>query len=553
MTIRSKIVLITLPLIMTPLLLVMMIGVFSARNGMTQVALKLLSFKSGVLLSYMDNQWLLLNNHGLESDPEYVEISKLTIADYAATLIEGEEDIIFSLDSSGNTVWCTTEGYQLTPDESLRIIGDADVKGKHWNEFRSGEELYVGDMNFFAPFDWIVVNAVQKDYFYGSISKIISRTLLITVVSLLLSILFLFIFSLYLTKPLKRITAVIHNIIQTNDLSMKVSLDFRDEIGELGHYFNIMTTELDMANRQIKNYALRAVISRRNERKIRSIFQKYVPRDVIEKYYMEPESMLEGENRVLGILFSDIRDFTNFSEKLPPHEVVESLNKYFDFMVEIIMKHNGIVDKYIGDAIMAFFGAPVHHDNDAVEAVSAGLDMIDALIRFNQWQCEHGRQPFQMGVGINYGLMTVGNIGTEKKMDYTVIGDMVNLASRMEGLTKYYKQNILIAKSVYKKLEGKMPCRLIDRVRVKGKTEIHSVYTVRRELGQWEADAWEIYSQGMKLYYDRKFNDAYENFEIAMKLMPGDYVSEVYRNRSDFYRKEPPPEEWQGETVMDIK
>jgi class 3 adenylate cyclase len=334
---------------------------------------------------------------------------------------------------------------------------------------------------------------------------------------------------------------------------MKVSLEFSDEIGELGHYFNIMTKELGMANRQIKNYALRAVISRRNERKIRNIFQKYVPQDVIEKYYEEPESMLEGESRILGVLFSDIRNFTSFSEKMPPHEVVESLNKYFDFMVEIIMKHNGIVDKYIGDAIMAFFGAPVHHDNDAVEAVSAGLDMIDALARFNQWQFERNRQPFQMGIGINYGFMTVGNIGTEKKMDYTVIGDMVNLASRMEGLTKHYKQKILVAKSVYKKLDGKMPCRLIDRVRVKGKSEVHSVYTVRRELSRWEADAWEIYSQGMKLYFERKFNEAYESFEIAMKLMPGDFISELYRNRCDIFRRQEPPEDWQGVTIMDIK
>ena len=553
MTIRSKIVLITAPLIITPLLLVMMIGVFSARNGMTQVALKLLSFKSGVLMSYMDNQWLLLNNHGLESNPEYVEVSKLTIADYAGTLIEGEEDVIFSLDDTGEIVWSTSDPSLLGEEEGRRIIQEAKIGGRHWNEFISGGKAYVADMYAFAPFDWIVVNGVRKDYFYGSITKIISRTLIITLVSLMVSIMLLLVFSLYLTRPLKRITAVIHNIIKTNDLSMKVSLDYRDEIGELGHYFNIMTTELDMANRQIKNYALRAVISKRNESKIRNIFQKYVPRDVIDKYYGEPESMLEGENRILGVLFSDIRNFTSFSEKMLPQEVVESLNKYFDYMVEIIMNHRGIVDKYIGDAIMAFFGAPVHHDNDAVEAVSAGLDMIDALQDFNRWQAERGRQPFQMGVGINYGLMTVGNIGTEKKMDYTVIGDMVNLASRMEGLTKHYKQDILVAKSIYKKLNEKMPCRLIDRVRVKGKSEVHSVYTVRRELSQWEADAWEVYSQGMKSYFNRQFNDAYENFEIAMKLMPGDFVSELYRNRCDIYRKDPPPEDWQGVTIMDLK
>ncbi len=133
------------------------------------------------------------------------------------------------------------------------------------------------------------------------------------------------------------------------------------------------------------------------------------------------------------MLFSDIRGFTTISEGMSPDDLVSSLNRYFSGQVDIIMNRSGIVDKYIGDAIMAFFGAPVTHDDDALQAILAGIEMSEAVEDFNRQQKELGKPEFHIGVGINYGIVTVGNIGTDKKMDYTVIGDMVNLASRLEG------------------------------------------------------------------------------------------------------------------------
>ncbi|MDY7028721.1 MAG: adenylate/guanylate cyclase domain-containing protein [Spirochaetota bacterium] len=328
---------------------------------------------------------------------------------------------------------------------------------------------------------------------------------------------------------------------------------YRDEIGDLGHRFNMMTEELEKAYGQIKRYAYQAVIARKQERKIRNIFQKYVPIDVIDQVFSNPESLLKGDNRQLAVLFSDIRGFTTIAETLPPEKIVESLNSYFSSMVDIIMNRSGIVDKYIGDAIMAFFGAPVRHDDDPEEAVLAGLDMLDALEAFNRSQAEHEAPQFRIGIGINFGTVTIGNIGSEKKMDYTVIGDMVNLASRLEGLTKVYHQPLLISGSIAKSIYKKIPCRLIDKVRVKGKQIETTIYAPRRSLTTEEKKAWNLYHEGLKYYYKRDFAGAAKRFLASRSQLDDDIMVKMFLDRCRFYMKEPPPDDWDGVVTISEK
>ena len=525
---------------------------FPTRNGITNVATNFLTFKSKILINYMDNQWQLLTKHELNSNPDYIQVSQETIENYAETLVENSQELIFAVDSEGALVLQSLP-FLADPEELRKLGGDIRGREPGWNRFSLGSEAYISDINYFEPFDWYVVNAVRHDAFYGAVTKIVYRTVLIFLISLSVSIALLFIFSRYLTTPLHSIVDVIRKIIKSDDLSIKVRPQYQDEIGELGHYFNIMTDELDAANRQIKSYALKAVISQRKELKIRNIFQKYVPRNVIDRFYLEPESMLEGDSRVLGILFSDIRSFTSFSENLPPYEVVESLNKYFEYMVDVILKHEGIVDKYIGDAIMAFFGAPVHHENDAYQAVISGLEMMDLLGEFNNWQSRYGRSPFKIGIGINYGYVTIGNIGTDKKMDYTIIGDMVNLASRLEGLTKIYREPIIISASVYQKIQDQMPCRTIDKVVVKGKSAGSNIYTVRRGMTPKEIDAWCIHEEAIEHYYKRDFSLAMDKFAAVHKLMRQDYTSLLFQKRCLHYLKNPPDENWTGAILLNQK
>jgi class 3 adenylate cyclase/HAMP domain-containing protein len=357
----------------------------------------------------------------------------------------------------------------------------------------------------------------------------------------------------YLTRPVETLVRAMQNIIQSNNLAEQVPVYYRDEIGELSHTFNLMLGELSGAYEQIKRYAFDAVVAQKREMKIRNVFQLYVPKDVIEQVFINPEKMLVGNNRNVSILFSDIRSFTTISERMAPDELVNSLNRYFSIMVDIIMARNGVVDKYIGDAIMAMFGAPVSYENDALSSVTAGLEMIGALEEFNRTQAKLGEPEFRIGVGINYGIVTVGNIGCEKKMNYTVIGDTVNLASRLEGLTKLYREPILFAESVYEAVSAVIPCRMVDRVAVKGKTQGVPIYTARRELTDEEKVAWKYYKEGTELYYRRQFGAAAELFRKTLMLLPGDPGSLRYLERCRIYQSSPPPANWDGVEIMTEK
>jgi adenylate cyclase len=238
---------------------------------------------------------------------------------------------------------------------------------------------------------------------------------------------------------------------------------------------------------------------------------------------------------------------------LRPDEVVESLNAYFELMVDIIMRNHGVVDKYMGDAIMAIYGAPERTRYEASEAVQSAFEMLEELQDFNKWQSEKGRPGFRIGIGINYGVVTVGNIGSEKKMDYTVIGDMVNLGSRLEGLTKVYDQPLVISESVAKKVQDQFPCRMIDRVIVKGKTAGIGIYTSRRQLSPEDQHAWQLHEEATRLFYERNFEDAARLFQKVQELLPGDRSSAMYLERSKSNIASPPPPDWTGAMSMTAK
>jgi class 3 adenylate cyclase len=346
------------------------------------------------------------------------------------------------------------------------------------------------------------------------------------------------------------------DIIQTRDMTKRVDLLYRDETGDLAHSFNLMTGELDKAYQAIKDYALKAVVARRQVEKIRTIFQRYVPRHVLDQYIASPESMLvPGKETPLVLLFSDVRSFTTISESLLPSEVVETLNVYFEKMVKIIFDHHGIVDKYMGDGLMAFFGAPVRKGDEPLQAVLSGFEMLEALESFNEWQTRRNRKPFRIGIGINYGMVTVGNIGSEQKMDYTVVGDQVNVSSRLEGLTKRYQESLLISESVMKKLDGKFPCRLIDRVVPKGKSAALAigVYIPRKQLGEREAKAWAVHEEAMGLYYKRLFREALAGFRKVRELLPRDKIAASFMERCKACLSRPPGPEWTGAVIMTEK
>jgi len=552
--------LVILPLIIVPLVLVGTASYFKAVNGVTRLARQLLGFKLGELEKYADNQWSLLVENNYAGKPDMVEAAKKAVELYAHSVILSGTELIFALDPNGSPAMATSPLFIQDSEKGTLLAMLRKEKQGLQNAVIGGEKR-VFQSFYFTPFQWYLVISEKTDVFYAEANNIAMQEIYAIVISVIISSILLIIVTSHLTTPLSRIVKTMNNIINSADLSSRVEVEYQDETGNLAFTFNQMLGELDKAYSQIKRYAFDAVMAGKKEERVRQIFQKYVPKDVIERFFASPEKMLVGDNRKLSILFSDIRSFTTISEGMAPDDLVNSLNRYFSGQVDIIYNRKGVVDKYIGDAIMAFWGAPEKHDDDALQSVLAGLDMIEALDVFNANQKKLGKPEFRIGVGINFGEVTVGNIGSERKMDYTVIGDAVNLASRMEGLTKTYHSDVLITEFVYAELQKKLTepnapklyFRLLDTVAVKGKTKGVKIYTVKKTLTQTEASAWLAHNQGMSLFYKRSFRDAAEKFKEAYRLLAKDPNAENLFRRCADYAANPPPAEWDGVEVMKTK
>ena len=552
MGIRAKIVLVVLPLIVATLLLTGASSFFSATNAVTGVAKEFLGFKAGELEKYASNQWNLLVENKLTENQPLVAATQAAIEGYAASIVRSPTEVIFALDAAGEPVMRTGD-LEIAGDEKpalLQLIGD---RKRELVTPRIGGLDRVAKGFWFEPFGWYFMVSEQKATFYSRVNQITTRTLYILGGAILVGVMLVLLFAGYLTRPLTKVVATMENVIRTGDLSGRVAVEYHDEIGRLAHTFNLMAGELGKAQERTKKSAYKALVAKNREYKIRNIFQKYVPSEVIDEFFKNPEGMLTGDNRVLAVLFADIRDFTSIAEKMAPDELVEALNRYFTVMVDPIADRQGTVDKYIGDAIMAFFGAPTKHGDDAVRAVMAGLEMNQKLADFNADQVKRGKKEWRIGVGISYGFVTVGNIGTDTKMNYTIIGDMVNLASRLEGLTKEYRQPLLISDGLHSRVKDKVPCRLIDRVAVKGKTRGVKIYTARKSLSEAESEAWGLHDSAMEMYYRRDFKGAAAGFKQVQRILGEDFAAEFMEGRCLDYIQNPPSKDWDGVEVMQHK
>jgi adenylate cyclase len=552
MSIRLKIVLVVIPLVIATLLLTGISSYFSASTGITRIAKDFLGFKAQELRNNAESQWGLLVENNLTEKPEMVAATRTAVESYARSLIRSPTELIFAIAADGSLAMASSE-LAPTAAETPRLVQLAKEKSTDLVTIPVAGRDRVAKGFWFEPFGLFFLVSEERAAFYSQVNEIAVRTGIILVAAIGLGVLLVLLFASYLTRPLTRVAGTMRDIITTNDLSERVVVEYHDEIGQLAQTFNLMVGELEKAYRKIKGFAFKAVLAQKREQKIRNIFQKYVPKDVIDRFFENPEAMLVGENRVLAVLFSDIRGFTTISENLMPDELVSSLNRYFTVMVDIIMARHGIVDKYIGDAIMAFFGAPVKREDDAMNAVLSGIEMMEALDGFNEGQRKLGKPEFHIGVGINYGVVTVGNIGTEKKMDYTVIGDMVNLASRLEGLTKRYHQGLIISDSLHYKVKDELPCRLIDSVAVKGKKKGVRIYTAKKSLPAGEKEAWDYHNAAMEEYYKRNFRRAVTLLTDVQRILPDDFASDILIKRCEKYAKNPPPADWDGVEVMESK
>ena len=287
------------------------------------------------------------------------------------------------------------------------------------------------------------------------------------------------------------------------------------------------------------------------EKRIRKAFSRFVPEEIIDSLVKQADATDQkvgvGETRSVAILFSDIRSFTNISEKNRADVLVSFLNRYFSTMVEIIKKHGGTIDKFIGDAIMAEFGTPVSYEDNCRRAVMAAYEMRDALpsVEMGDLVMPDG-MVFNIGIGIHYGEVIVGSIGSKDKTDYSVIGDNVNLASRLEGLTKTYGTQILVSESVRADAGDDSFCfRHLDDVRVKGKKNAVPIYAVDRSPEEFPLEYKNAYIKGMELYKQGIWNLAKDYFEKALNAVENDKAAKLMLDRCEEFIKNP-PENWDG-------
>jgi adenylate cyclase len=214
----------------------------------------------------------------------------------------------------------------------------------------------------------------------------------------------------------------------------------------------------------------RVLTEQKEKRFIKQTFSKFVSNEVVDELIKHPEKLkLGGEKKIVTVLFSDIRGFTTISEKLPPEKLVDHLNTYLQAMTDIVIKYDGTLDKYVGDEIMAFWGAPIPQEDHSVRACRAALEMISKLKEMNKEWKEQDKDTLDIGIGINSGAMVVGFVGSSSRMDYTLMGDMVNLGARLEGTNKIYKTNIIISEFTYEQAREHIIARELDLIRVKGK------------------------------------------------------------------------------------
>ncbi|NMF83301.1 GAF domain-containing protein [Nodosilinea sp. P-1105] len=294
------------------------------------------------------------------------------------------------------------------------------------------------------------------------------------------------------------------------------------------------------------------------EKRMKSTLYRYMTPGVAEQVMaLGDDLLMKGERKDVTVLFSDIRGYTTLTENLEADKVVEMLNTYFETMVEAVFNFEGTLDKFIGDALMAVFGAPLPLSNHAWAAVQSALDMRRRLVQYNAERIELNQPEIRIGIGISSGEVVSGNIGSQRKMEYTVIGDGVNLSSRLEGVTKEYGCDIVISEYTYSLCRDRIWVRELDRTQVKGKRQPVNLYElIDRRDQPLDADTQaflNLYANARNAYTAMRFEQALDLFQQAKQMRPEDKAVAVHMQRAQQYLQQPPPADWDGVHIMTTK
>ncbi len=315
-----------------------------------------------------------------------------------------------------------------------------------------------------------------------------------------------------------------------------------------GHWISMIYPVMSVVISVLVGSGFRYLVLERSAREMRSMFSSYLSPKLVARLEKDPEAAkIGGDNKEVTVLFTDIKGFTSFSEAHPPQEVVSRLNEYLGAMVQVIEQHDGTIDKFIGDGIMAYWGAPLAQPDhaklaiDCIKAINQRMKELHA-----KWQAE-GLEPFTIRGGIQSGEVVAGNVGLAgKKMEYTVIGDTVNQAARLEGTAKYYGVAYLVGEDAYQRSREFCRYRELDKIRVVGKHLPVTIYEPLDGLSRLDVPQAERFEAALALYRSREWEKARAGFRAVLDAIPEDKPSKIYTERCEYFMQTPPADEWDG-------
>ncbi len=387
--------------------------------------------------------------------------------------------------------------------------------------------------------DWLIVVVIPEADFMEHINANTRLTVLLCVMALIIAIIVGSATSRWLVAPIRRLNSAAAKIAH-GEWEQDLPVERADEIGDLAKSFKIMEEQLQ------------AVFD--NLAKLNKAYERFVPREFLS--FLKKESIIDVQlgdqvQQEMSVLFSDIRAFTSLSERMTPAENFEFINTYLSRMEPAIIENQGFIDKYIGDAIMALFSGGADH------AVKAGITMLRNLARYNLIRQSGGQVPIQIGIGINTGSLILGTVGGSNRMDGTVISDAVNLASRIEGLTKMYNALLLISEYTYSGLQERYAIRKIGRVKVKGRLQPIAIYEVFEgdflPIRELKMKTLSDFETGLVRYQNKEFLAAQDCFNRVLHSHPDDKAAQLYLRRCHYFQKYGTDVDWEGVEVMESK
>jgi adenylate cyclase len=378
--------------------------------------------------------------------------------------------------------------------------------------------------------NWCVVITLPISDFTKALTRILTASVLIALIILTLGVFFILLISRVISKPIVRLTSDAHLIreLELTKLADPYKPSYIREINYLQNSFHNMRQSL-------------------------ASFVRYVPFALVKQLVNSGDvACVAGENREITCLFSDISGFTSISEKMDPRELMQYISEYFEAMTKIIIRHQGTLDKYIGDAIMAFWGAPAENARQAINACQCAVALLTELEGLNRrWQ-QLQKPTIKIRVGINTGNAIVGNVGSDDRLSYTALGDNINLTSRLENLNKVYKSTIIVSQYTYELVKDHYNFRLLDYVAVRGKQNGVHVYELVTHLHPFIVNKIDLdeynkrFKQGFETYKVGDWDNAVAIFTQLIKDYPGDELAEIYLQRSRKLQQNGAPIDWQG-------